>query len=377
MNDSFDIVSGVFEGNFYTHQKSILTTSEFNLADKNHDIHLYRGELWHTKVEENYNPNLQKSRNSFLLHNVTNVQFHFENEEKENKPKRVFNFEQLLLHDVQIKESWELNGKTYGIITGKLIGKVKDEIKNPDPSNPSEPPKPPPIISNPFKDPIERWFKPNLPDNPSNNLGCFNLRNGCLSKLLKLILALLLLLLIFWFIRGCNSSDFTPNDCCKERDSLRLENQIIKNQLDSLLHLKSDVNDSVNKDVIQDELDLLSSKVYFYGGTTKIRHFSNKQLNKIVNLLQRNKNLKVQVRGYYNGDGNSIHEEFNTTIDVARAESIKKILIKKGVNRNNISAIGMGRSTIDDDNSYKKIIVDGEEFQWNRNMRVEIKIIKY
>ena len=88
MNDSFDIVSGIFEGNFYTHQKSILTASEFNLADKKHDIHLYRGDLWHTKVEENYNPDKQKSRNSFLLHNVTNVQFHFDNEREENQPKK-------------------------------------------------------------------------------------------------------------------------------------------------------------------------------------------------------------------------------------------------------------------------------------------------
>ena len=376
MNDSFDIVSGIFEGNFYTHQKSILTASEFNLADKKHDIHLYRGELWHTKVEENYNPNLQKSRNSFLLHNVTNVQFHFENEEKENKPKRVFNFEQLLLHDVQIKESWELNGKTYGIITGKLIGKVKDEIKNPDPSNPSEPPKPPPIISNPFKNPIEKWFKPNFPDNPSNNFGCLTIRNGCLSTLLKLLLALLLLLLIIWFIKGCKSNNFPNDDCCSERDSLLIENKKITKELDSLLRLKNVINDSINKEIIQEELDELSSKVYFYGGTTKIRQFSDEQLNKIVDILQKNKNLEVEVRGYYNGDGNTIDKVYNTTIDIARAEAIKQLLIDKGLNYNTISAVGMGQSTIDDAYSFNDIVIDGEEFKWNRNMRVEIKLMK-
>jgi outer membrane protein OmpA-like peptidoglycan-associated protein len=370
MNDSFDIVSGIFEGNFYTHQKSILTASEFNLADKKHDIHLYRGDLWHTKVEENYNPDKQKSRNSFLLHNVTNVQFHFENEREENQPKKVFNFEQLLLHDVQIKESWELNGKTYGIITGKLIGKVKEEIKNPEPSNPSEPPKPPPIISNPFKNPIEKWFKPNFPDNPSNNLGCLNLRNGCLSTLLKLLLALLLLLLLFWFIKGCKSNNFYNDDCCRERDSLLIENKKITKELDSLLQLKNQINDSINKEIIQEELDELSSKVYFYGGTTKIRQFSDEQLNKIVDILQKNKNLEVEVRGYYNGNSNS-------SIDVDRAEEIKKLLISKGLNYNTVSAVGMGQSTIDSENSYNQINIDGEEFLWNRNMRVEIKIIKY
>ena len=63
----------------------------------------------------------------------------------------IYNFEQILLQDAVIKESWELNDKTYGIITGKLLGKVKNEVKRPDHSNPQEPPKLPQIIPNPIK----------------------------------------------------------------------------------------------------------------------------------------------------------------------------------------------------------------------------------
>ena len=57
---------------------------------------------------------------------------------------------------------------------------------------------------------------------------------------------------------------------------------------------------------------------------------------------------------------------------------IAKLLIEKGVNENLVSAVGMGESTIDpsDEGLMQKIVLDGEEFKWNRNMRVEIKIVK-
>ena len=155
-----------------------------------------------------------------------------------------------------------------------------------------------------------------------------------------------------------------------------IENKKITKELDSLLRLKNVINDSINKEIIQEELDELSSKVYFYGGTTKIRQFSDEQLNKIVDILQKNKNLEVEVRGYYNGDGNTIDKVYNTTIDIARAEAIKQLLIDKGLNYNTISAVGMGQSTIDDAYSFNDIVIDGEEFKWNRNMRVEIKLMK-
>jgi len=126
MKDKFDIVSGDFEGNFYTHQKAVLSASESTI-DKKHDIHLYRGELRNIKNENEYNPEQLRNRESYLLHNVTNVQFHLEKDATGNN-NRIYNFEQILLRDAVIKESWELNGKTYGIITGKLLGKVKDEV---------------------------------------------------------------------------------------------------------------------------------------------------------------------------------------------------------------------------------------------------------
>jgi outer membrane protein OmpA-like peptidoglycan-associated protein len=67
------------------------------------------------------------------------------------------------------------------------------------------------------------------------------------------------------------------------------------------------------------------------------------------------------------------------TIDSERAEVVKNILIKKGLDESRIHAKGMGESTIDD---YNDLITMydadlNETIYYNRNMRVEVKIIKY
>ena len=369
MKDKFDIVSGDFEGNFYTHQKAVLSASESTI-DKKHDIHLYRGELRNIKNENEYNPEQLRNRESYLLHNVTNVQFHLEKDATGNN-NRIYNFEQILLRDAVIKESWELNGKTYGIITGKLLGKVKDEVKPPYPPPPPPPTPPPPP---PFGGCL------NIGNGCMPASGCLPAVTGCLSNIWRLLLALLLLLFIIWFLKGCWDKKEESQNCCNERDSLAIENTKLQNEIDSLKRMNDNSNDSIKKENIQEELDELSSKVYFYGGTVKIRKFSDEQLNKIVQILKKYNNVEVEVRGYYNGSGSPKYiEEYNANIDVARANHIKNLLIEKGVDENLVSAVGMGESTLDksDEDLMQKIEIDGEQFTWNRNMRVEIKIIKY
>jgi outer membrane protein OmpA-like peptidoglycan-associated protein len=375
MFDKCNIVSGDFEGNFYTNQSSILSISEFNSDDRKHDIHLYRGELHNVIEESDYNLEMLRNRESFLLHNVTNIQINLNSHDGGLNDNRIYNFEQVLLRDAVIKESWQLNGKTYGIITGKFLGKIKDQKLSPDPSNPE--PKPNPTPPDKGGGGIGSGDK---------NGGCLNFIGvlgtngvGCLSNIWRLLLALLMLGLILWFLRGCWGQSADDRDCCNERDKLKIENERLQTELDSMNSRSNFLKDSVNKEDIQKELDALSSKVYFYGNTTKIRKVSDSQIDKIVAILQNNQNLTVEVRGYHNGEGAQIIEEYNSTIDVARAKHIKNLLVEKGVNETQISAVGMGESNIDpsEDSAMQKIVLDGEEFKWNRNMRVEIKIIKF
>jgi outer membrane protein OmpA-like peptidoglycan-associated protein len=375
MKDKFDIVSGDFEGNFYTHQKAVLSASESTI-DKKHDIHLYRGELRNIKNENEYNPEQLRNRESYLLHNVTNVQFHLEKDATGNN-NRIYNFEQILLRDAVIKESWELNGKTYGIITGKLLGKVKDEVKPPDPTNPQEPPKPPPIIPNPIipkpprrdPDPIPGIVPPppligsgclNIGNGCMPASGCFSFFSGCLTNIWRLLLALLLLLFILWFLKGCWDKKEARENCCSERDSLS----------DRLTELKDSL---VNTD-IQNELDKLSSKIYFFGDSTGIRKINHSKINQIVNILNKHKNLNVTINGYMNSlTSNNNHIN---NLDYERAKSVEMLLIEKGIEKSRLTSRGMGHKNIVPIDLYDSIFdeTSNKYLKFNKNMRVELKI---
>jgi hypothetical protein len=229
MRSNYKIVSGDFEGNFYTHQRAALTATEWNSAIKNHEIHLYRGELWNIQEENSYEPESYRNRNSLLLHNVTDVQFHLPVKDDGITANRIFNFDQLLLQDAVVKESWDLNGKTYGIISGKLLGKVKEEVRRNDPSNPV-PPTLPPDSPPP---PTTVKTGPVLP--------------GCLSSIWRLLLALLLLLFILWFLKGCWGDHKANLNCCVERDSLSEKLSKANSENDSLLHKVILLQDSLLK----------------------------------------------------------------------------------------------------------------------------------
>jgi hypothetical protein len=228
MVEEFDIVSGEFEGNFFTQQKSVLTTSEWNALKKEHDINLYRGELKNISKETVYEPEEFRNRESLLLHNVTNVQFHSKNSAGENTSK-IYDFEQLLIRDAEIKDSWELNGKTYGIITGKIIGKVQKRNSNFDASNP------PSQNDNeiPKVKPEQRF---NNPPPSRQEINDYVRRGGgyltgCLSNIWRLLFALILLIILFWLLKGCIGDYSKSEDCCLEKDKLESENEDLKRKL--------------------------------------------------------------------------------------------------------------------------------------------------
>lgn len=369
MSEEFDIVSGEFEGNFFTQQKSVLTTSEWNALKKEHAINLYRGELKNISKETVYEPEEFRNRESILLHNVTNVQFHSKNSAGENTSK-IYDFEQLLIRDAEIKDSWELNGKTYGIITGKIIGKVQKrnsnfDASNPPPQNDTEIPKLKP----------EQRFN-NTP--PSRQEITDYVRRGggyltgCLSNIWRLLFALILLIILLWLLRGCVGDYLNSEGCCSERDRLEFENEDLKRRLDSLEQAFIHIQDSLELNKIQEEIDNLSSKVYFKGNSDEILKYSEIQINKIVDIITQSGNLELEIRGYHNGSINVFED-----LDLKRATKVKEMLIDKGISSNLINAIAMGQSYLDDEHYLEEIIINGELVKWNRNMRVEIKIIKY
>jgi outer membrane protein OmpA-like peptidoglycan-associated protein len=141
--------------------------------------------------------------------------------------------------------------------------------------------------------------------------------------------------------------------------------------LELLLAMGLGLNDEQTQK-IQRKLDLLSSKIFFYGGQTKIREYSEGEINSIVDMLQLYPIVNVEILGWHNTSNPSLVG--SESIDIARAKSIRDLLISKGIEAKRIKSTGMGESKIVPTDEYGK---DKGGNKWNKNMRVEIKIVKY
>ena len=388
MSGSLKYVSGNFEGNFFTYQKSVLSVGEKIPDGGLHNVHVYKGDLTEVNELEDFKPEEHLNRDGMLLHNVTNIQITPGVNSKE-KEKKIYDFDQLVIKNVEVVNSWESDNKTYGILKGELVGKVKKISAVPVSHDNNSPIPPPPIGGGPIQPPPvggdnTGWNKyvPPIITNNGNE--------GCFSSIWRILKWLLLLLLILFLLKQCvgwgenNDNDSNDTDCYDLTDSLTKVTKRQQSEIDSLKNIifykDSICNSNIEKERLQCEIDNLSSEIYFYGGKTKIRKYSENQIDKIVQLLKKNSEFKIEILGYHNEPPTNpiYYPEFKNTmtIDKARALTVKQMLVNRGIDSNLISAKGMGESTKVPYDEVNIINVDGEEFKWNLNMRVEIIIVK-
>ena len=366
--DQLKYVSGEFEGYFYTHQKMPMGELEKLPGGNTHQVYIYRGELKNYSLLDDYKPEEHINREGLLLHNVTNIQL----SNSSGSEKRIYDFDQLVLKNVQVPQSWELDGKTYGIIQGSLVGKIKKQA-NPSIGNSPENIPPPPTI--PPKEPEKKWWKTVPPivggTNPTPPIGGSN-RRGCLSWLWDLLKWILLLLLLLLLYKACTKNDGS-NLCCIENQEKIRENDSLLKKIDSLEN-KIKIDDSLRnkieeEDKIQEEINDVSEQIFFYGNSDKIRKYSENSIKELIGILNRNPNLNLEIQGHTNGSNPNYKG-----LDIRRAEKVKEILIDNGISPSRLTTVGMGSSMM-------IVSEDSREFdpwgnQYNMNMRVEIKILK-
>jgi outer membrane protein OmpA-like peptidoglycan-associated protein len=136
-------------------------------------------------------------------------------------------------------------------------------------------------------------------------------------------------------------------------------------KFESYLELLIDLEST---EAIQVKLDTLSSNIFFYGNETRIKEYSQKDIDSIVNILNTYQTITILIQGWHNGPDSS-----STGIDLRRANSVKDMLSSKGIDKMRMTAEGKGESKIVPDDVYGKN-EHGDTF--NKNMRVDIKIIK-
>jgi len=134
-------------------------------------------------------------------------------------------------------------------------------------------------------------------------------------------------------------------------------------KFESYLELLIDLEST---EAIQIKLDTLSSNIFFYGNETRIKEYSQKDIDSIVNILNTYQTITVLIQGWHNGPSSE-------RIDVKRANVVKDMLSSKGIDKMRMTAEGKGESKIVPTDVYGKN-EHGDTF--NKNMRVDIKIIK-
>jgi outer membrane protein OmpA-like peptidoglycan-associated protein len=111
-------------------------------------------------------------------------------------------------------------------------------------------------------------------------------------------------------------------------------------------------------------LQFILKEVHFLSGKYKLASSSFGYLNHIAELLNKNSNIKIHLKGHTDSDGD---DENNFILSQKRAKSVANYFIKKGVNSFRITYEGYGKSRpiIENDSPENKQI----------NRRVELLIL--
>ena len=79
--------------------------------------------------------------------------------------------------------------------------------------------------------------------------------------------------------------------------------------------------------------------VYFKFNSTSLQIADIPYLHELIDYMRTNDNIKLTIQGYADGAGSL---KSNTVISLARAESVKEYLVKRGISKNRINTSGQG-----------------------------------
>ncbi|KAA3624680.1 MAG: OmpA family protein, partial [Bacteroidetes bacterium] len=92
---------------------------------------------------------------------------------------------------------------------------------------------------------------------------------------------------------------------------------------------------------------VILKNVFFETGSANLQEQSTSELDRLVNLLSGNPDLKIQINGHTDNIGS---EEDNLELSEARAETVYTYLIEKGISEERLRFKGFGESQPISDN---------------------------
>ena len=163
-------------------------------------------------------------------------------------------------------------------------------------------------------------------------------------------------------------------DCWSEQQEENWQTWDINDCRDNFLDAMHNLYDSIIKNqnkrnenttiVTQDNNQDLHQIIYFDFDESKLSNVSVKEIN---NFIKKNKKIikKYIVIGHTDSKGN---KKYNQKLSIIRAEAVKLILIKLGINSDNIKIIGKGENDL--------MVKTMDEISHPANRRAEISPLK-
>jgi len=120
------------------------------------------------------------------------------------------------------------------------------------------------------------------------------------------------------------------------------------------------------KEEIQEKINsiLKLKSLRFITATGTLIKESKKTLDEVAQILLQNPNIKVEIAGHTDSDGSA---KSNLILSQHRADTVRKYLIKKGINAKNLKAVGYGEG--------KPLVKNNSERNKQINRRVEFIIL--
>ena len=144
-------------------------------------------------------------------------------------------------------------------------------------------------------------------------------------------------------LRGEIDACAAANNAAQEKaNALNKELEICKNRKPAVVEKVNNSLESVRY-------------VFFQNSSSEITADQKPAVEMVANYLKSNENATVVIKGYASPEGNA---SFNEKLAAARAESVKKMLVKKyGINANRIDASGKGIGDMFNENSWNRVAI--------------------
>lgn len=125
-----------------------------------------------------------------------------------------------------------------------------------------------------------------------------------------------------------------------------------------------EVNDTIDITVIEDDFEKIEfPDIKFVFDQPEISLGTDKKIENVVDFMKKYEQIKIEIAGHTDDFGD---DTYNLKLSMERAETVKKILVKMGINEHRIEAVGYGET--------QQLVANDSEDNRLKNRRVEFNI---